>query len=285
LRIDFACYRFPSMDSGITAIEMFQRRTISGLEIRNAEISNLELQIKAIKAEQKKLKELESTLAHLLNALGNQLWCESFILLNSDRRIDSHLNSFDPLSGEVIDLVRQEVASNSEIAISELPSTLPKALEQNGFNLDTESKFPNFKIQNGLIQIEIDRKKREAEIVVRNARKYKISADISKITEAVEYETNRLNEEFDIQQLIGQIVETIAKLRAAKNIDGDASVSLEELRLQLGEAVIPREIFAIRLSNIQKKFPQVFNLEHTRDEKSGLLLPGNSFYVGRISLN
>jgi hypothetical protein len=273
------------MDSGITAIEMFQRRTISGLEIRNAEISNLELQIKAIKAEQKKLKELESTLAQLLSALGNQLWCESFILLNSDRRIDSHLNSFDPVSGEVIDLVRQEVASNSELAISELPSTLPKALEQNGFNLDTESKFPNFKIQNGLIQIEIDRKKREAEIQVRNARKYKISADVSKITEVVKYETNRLNEDYDLHQFMSRIVDTIAKLRTEKKIDGDASVSLEELRLQLDEAIVPKEIFAMRLSDLKKKFPQVFNLEHTRDEKSGLLLPGNSFYVGRISLN
>jgi hypothetical protein len=84
---------------------------------------------------------------------------------------------------------------------------------------------------------------------------------------------------------MSRIVDTIAKLRTEKNIDGDASVSLEELRLQLDEAIVPREIFAMRLSDLKKKFPEVFNLEQTRDEKSGLLLPGNSFYVGRISLN
>jgi hypothetical protein len=273
------------MESNIEAIDAFRRRTIAGLEIRNDEINALEIQIKAIKTEQKKLKELDTALSQLVNAYDNQLWCEAYLLLNSDRRITEHLGSFDPLSGETIELVRIDVDSKSESIISNLVSTLPNALGQLGYQLDSDSRFPKFKIQNGLIQVGIDRKKREAKIEVRHGRPYQVSGDVIKILEAIDYESKRLNEEYDIQKLVSQIIEAIGKLRSEKNIIGDASVSLEELRLLLGEPTILKEIFALRLSDIQRKFPNVFTLEQTRDIKTGFLLPNKNYYVGRISIN
>ena len=273
------------MESNIETIEFFRRRTAAGLEIRKTELKNLETQIKVLKVNQKKLLDLEVALNQLANAMNTQMWCEAYSLIYSDRRIANHLISFDPLSGEAIELVKRDVDTRAEQIISSLTTNLPKALEDRGYQLDSDSKFPNFKIGNGLIQIKIIRKKREAEVGVRNARPYRITSDVSRIIEAVEYETKRLNGEYDIQNLVDQIISTISKLSPEKNAGSDASVSLEEIRLNLGEPLIPKELFAIRLHDIRKKHPKLFILEHTKDIESGFLLPGNLHYVGRISIN
>lgn len=269
-----------------TSLSRLLGRTEQGIERRNERLASLEAEIAALRAETKRLRQIESVISSVKAEYESGHWCEVVRQLDRAKDLGPSLDQFaEGTSADIVSL-RQTAAERADDALSELSSSLPAALESAGLVLDPLSRFPSFKLRRGFFEIKINKPKLEAQVVVRHGPTMKIAADLELVITAV------LSEE---ARCFGSPVELpafLSRLRAAYSSalgsEKPRPLSLDDIRQALKDPEMPRDEFAVALAAVLAEQPTEadgMNLDHTKAIETGFLLPGfeDRGYFGHIS--
>ena len=275
-----------SSDSALSCLSRLLNRTEQGIERRNGRLASLEAETAAVRAETKRLRQIQSVLASVKTAYESAHWCEVVRQLDGAKDLGPALDRFAEGPSADIVSIRETAAKRSDDTLSELSSSLPAALESAGLALDSSSRFPVFKLRSGFFEVRINSPKREAQIIVRHGPTLKIAADLDLIVKAVLYEEARC---------FGSPVELpvfLARLRAAYatvlGAEKPRPLLLDDVRRAIKNPEMPRNEFAVGLAAVLGEQPPEaagMNLDHTKVIETGFLLPGfeDRGYFGHVS--
>jgi hypothetical protein len=275
-----------SAEHDLSILRRLQGRTSQGINRRSDRVAELEGEIAVLKAESKRLRQVDSLLAKLSNDCVAGHWCEVFRQLDRAKDLGATLDQFAEGTSTEIDSLRQNAGQRAQDLVEELSSKLPAAIEKAGFALEPSSRFPLLRLRNGFFEIKVNKAKYEAQIVIRHGTTLKIAADIPLIVDALISEDSRC---FGSQMNPSEFAR---RLRTAYLLvlgsDKPRSLPLDDVRQAMVETAPPRDEFAVSLSAVLRDRPpeaEGLNLDHTKSVESGFLLPDfeDRGYYGHIS--
>jgi hypothetical protein len=273
-------------NSALTTLSRLINRTEKGIERRINQIAELEAEAAAIRAETKRLRQIESVLSIVIAEYESKHWCEVVRQIDRAKDLGAALDQFaEGTSGELVS-VRQSAVKQAEEAVGELSSSLPEALNAEGLSLDLSSRFPSFKLKRGFFEIKIVKTKWEAQIIVRHGPTLKIAADLDLIITAVLGEESRcFGSPIDLSVFLARLRAAYGAVLGTEKL---RPLPLDEVRLMITDPEIARDEFAVALSAVLGKQPPEaagMKLDHTKVIEAGFLLPGfeDRGYFGHIS--
>ncbi len=171
-----------------------------------------------------------------------------------------------------------------ELAVAALGSTaktFPAALAAHGLALDASSRDPRYTLRESFITVVFDKKKATAVVQTRGGKKQRVPADPSVVADRVAREHERcFGRSADLPALAQRLREAV-DVCAGRRVERSAIPILDVLAELQGDGNEPRrDEFSVDLAKLitdsGDHIPGAagLRLEHTKDDKAGLLLPG-----------
>lgn len=262
-----------------------ERRAEAGVEERQQ-------QVKLLQREQKNLRAV----AALASALSAELAAGHLgaALFNIERAKDArtYLRGEQPSVDDRIEALRTALLPEVDGIISDLPRSLPAALDARGITLDASSRSPKFTVEQSFIIATIDRKGRQATVQTRGGKKERVAVDADVLADHIAASWRRC---FDRTTDLPAVARRVRDAWKALAQPGKSRVAIPALVAELGERdkQFAGDEFAVDLARLVTSGPAAvpeaasLHLDHTKNDAEGLLLPGleQRGYFGYISFD
>ena len=251
------------------------QRAQEGKNRRDETVESLKAEIKELQAESKRLESIAKTVGPIAKSVEQQQWCRALSEFKAAKKLNVQLEEFDSLSIQRAQNAASWIEESAQESIAALPRTL--IAELGGQKPDPESRFPRFVFRSSFLTVEIKKSKYIATVTTRTGRAIKLDADAITVAEHVRSELSRcFDRETDLDDFAGRLRNAWQTTEAGQRGD---PVGLRELATQIGDDV-PLDEFSVDLSRLitaadgAAPAAEGLKLDHTKDIKKGLLLPG-----------
>jgi hypothetical protein len=271
------------MSDASSFLASISSRATSGISEREERISQLKAEAQNLRRWVRFADDLEGFRSH--NCPGAALE-----LLSGRRSQREAIVEHDPttearfasLEAELAELVRENLRRTAEL--------FPAALAAHGLELDSTSRDPKYTVAGRYITATFDKTKPAAHVQVRGEKRRSVPPDPRGVADKVAEEHVRLfGREVDPQRTVDRLKRG---WRQARGADGSASVPIKQVfkALAKDEDGFVRDEFVVDIAELLKDSGssaifEGLKLDHTRDDKQGVLLAGleSRGYFGYIS--
>ena len=258
-------------------------RAMSGVSEREDRVSQIRREIQELRKWARFAEDLQELISRECPAAALELLTgrrsQRQAIVGHEPKTEAH---FAELEAELSELVSANLKRTADL--------FPAALAEHGIELDSTSRDPKYTVAARYITATFDKTKPAAHVQVRGEKRRSVPPDPRGVANKVAEEHARLfGREVDPQRTLDRLENG---WRKARGDNSRASVPIKQVLKALAkdEEGFVRDEFIIDIANLLKDsgsstHSKGLKLDHTRDDKQGVLLPGleSRGYFGYVS--